>query len=160
MPTYRTATKEVTSLISEVMNQYHPDLEKAGVTVSALFADELRHHGYSARATIKINSVKDRIEGKADCTLTICEPDWEEMSAEERSALIDHEETHLILVRDEDKRVKYDQAERPKLKMREHDFQGGYFFEVAERHKESSPEAVSYKPLQARMRQLLLFEDS
>lgn len=33
MPVFRTAPKEVNDLVARVMNEYHPDLEEAGVTV-------------------------------------------------------------------------------------------------------------------------------
>lgn len=160
MPTYRVADASIDKLVTETMEQHHPDLIEAGVTVSALFADELLHRGMPAKATIKVNSAKDRVEGKADATITIDEPTWEDMPEEERTALLDDTLEYLLLIRDEAGRVKTDHAERPRMNNRQPDFELRGFWNVTERHKEAAPEAVAYKPIQHGFRQRLLFEDS
>ena len=91
-------------------------------------------------ATIKINSYRDRVEGKADVTITIDGHHWDELSDAELAAVLDHELTHLELVIEEDGSVSRDDIDRPKLRMRKHDFQIGGFNEVAKRHKADSLE--------------------
>jgi hypothetical protein len=154
MATYRTVPKEVNDLVDKVVNEYHPDLEEAGVTVSALFADEVRSHGWPCAAIIELNSKKNRVKGMDDATVTIDENHWKDLSEEKRIGLLDHELEHLELQCDEEGKVKTDDANRPKLKIRPHDWEGGFFYKIVERHKEAAPEAASYKPLHQKMTQL------
>lgn len=103
----------------------------------------------------------DRIEGKHDATVKIDSLWWEEhQDDEQRNALLDHETHHLVLARDEDGKVKYDDAGRPKLKMRQHDMELGLFWDVIQRHGEKAVEVEVYKPIQAKFRQMLLFEET
>jgi hypothetical protein len=62
------------------------------------------------------------------------------MSKATQVAVLDHELTHLELVTDGDGTVKYDDYNRPKLKIRLHDIHYGWFSEVAKRHKGASIE--------------------
>lgn len=93
-------------------------------------------------AFIKINSLKLRIKGMKDAEITLDKSVWDNLNDQARVALIDHELTHLQIATDKEGNVKYDDANRPKLKMRRHDYQMGWFREVALRHGEYSPERV------------------
>lgn len=101
--TYQTADDVVTRAVTKIMKQYHAPLANAGVTVRCLFAvnstdaPAVKHGGYPALATIKINSLQNRVEGKCDATMVIDEVAWKEMSDEEQEALVDHELEHLTL---------------------------------------------------------------
>ncbi|TXH55560.1 MAG: hypothetical protein E6Q97_08545 [Desulfurellales bacterium] len=160
MATFRTAEKEWVDLLAEVMKQHHPDLVEAGVTVGLLFAHAprndatgepqgpaLKHNGYPALAVVKINSQRDRVEGKPDATITLDGDRWPDESRESRVALLDHELAHLVLVRDEDGGIKTDDCFRPRLKCREHDFQLGGFWDVVERHGKDAVESRAYQDL-------------
>jgi hypothetical protein len=139
---YTVADKALVKLIGDTMKRHHKPLVDAGVTVSALLvSDGLKHHGYPAAAVVKINNLKDRVEGKADCTIVFdgdSFPDWPESKA---AAVVDHECQHLELIRDEQGNVETDDAGRPKLKLRLHDVEIGGFQAIIERHKEAAPEA-------------------
>jgi len=162
MTVYRTPSPDddVADLLKEARQTYRPDLDQADVTISVLFADECSHHGYAAAAVIQINSVKNRVNGMADCTLTIDETWWADHNRVKQIGLLHHELVHILIVRDKAGGVKTDAAGRPKLKQRKHDFVQGGFWEVAQQHGENSPEAEVYAPIQKKFRQLLLWEQS
>lgn len=97
MATISPAPAEVHELIGEVIREYHPDLERASVTVGALMAwsksgDPVKLHGYPCAATVKKNSARDRLEGKPDATITIDSDHWDGLDDRQRAALIDHEQ--------------------------------------------------------------------
>ncbi len=142
--TYEVADKPVLEFIEATMRKYHSGLVEARVTVAALMVGGgLKHHGYAACAVVKINSLKDRVEGKEDVTIEIDgdQDGWERWPVTRCEAVIDHELNHLIVVKDEGGRVKRDDAGRPKLRLRLHDVQIGGFEDVIERHKEHAVEA-------------------
>ena len=153
MTTYDTAPQEVLDLIKSTMEQYHDELHNAGVTVDAMFAYDangehpVKHGGYPALAYIKITSLKNRIKGMADAEITIDGDAYNAMNELQRIALIDHELHHLIIARDKEDHIKFDDAERPKLKIRKHDYQMGWFRDIALRHKENSPEVYQAQML-------------
>lgn len=153
MTTYDTVPQEVLNLIRSTMEQYHEELVTADVTVDAMFAytengdHPLKHGGYPALACIKITSLKNRIKGMADAEITFDGEAYKAMTLEQRIALIDHELHHLMVARDKEDNIKYDDAERPKLKMRKHDYQMGWFRDIAIRHKENSPEVYQARLL-------------
>jgi hypothetical protein len=146
MTTYDTPPSEVLDTINSTMEQHHEELHSAGVTVDAIIAfndkgeNPIKHGGYPALAYIKITSLKNRIKGMADAEITIDGDAYNAMNDLQRIALIDHELHHLIVARDKEESIKFDDANRPKLKIRKHDYQMGWFRDIALRHKENSPE--------------------
>lgn len=158
------ADSEAVELLREVLQEHHPDLVEAGVTINLLFANAkagadgevkgpaLKLHGYPCLATVKINSLKDRIEGKKDATIELDGDVWHEHAEARKKAI------HLVVAREKDGSVKLDDAGRPKLKMRLHDMVVGGFTEVLERHgQEHAGEADHVKALFEQLRQLELF---
>lgn len=149
MKTYSQAP-DVTDAIESVRAEHHEDLEL--VTVTGLFAFDtesslpvLKHQGYAAGAVVRITPLKDRALGMADATIVVDRAGWLTLSQRQRAALIDHELTHLTVKTEEEEGVKdpvivFDAVGRPKLLMRKHDHQFGWFDEVAQRHGEASPE--------------------
>jgi hypothetical protein len=139
-------THKLREVLNQVIGAYHHILLDSGVTIALLTVRNfdangeqvdpaLTHGGYPAMATIKINSYRDRVEGKADVTITVDGHRWDELRDVKLAAVLDHELTHLELVIEEDGSVSRDDIDRPKLRMRKHDFQIGGFNEVANRHK-------------------------
>jgi Putative phage metallopeptidase len=130
----------------------HSSLEKEKVTINTLFAypkcdkrgkaveAAISVGGYPAAACIKITSYKDRVKGLCDAELRIDHAWWEGHNQDECKALLDHELTHLVIVEDKYGRPKRDQAGRPRLKMRLHDMQVGWFHSIARRHGRDSAE--------------------
>lgn len=153
MTTYDTVPQEVLDLINSTMEQYHEELHNAEVTVDAMFAhNENGDHpvklgGYPALAYIKITSLKNRIKGMMDAEIMIDGDAYKMMTEAQRIALIDHELHHLMLTYDKEENIKTDDANRPKLKMRKHDYQMGWFRDIALRHGDNSPEVFQAKML-------------
>jgi hypothetical protein len=141
---------DVTDAIDAVRAEHHEEL--TDVTIAGLFAFDtesslpvLKHQGYAAGAVVRITPLKDRALGVADATIVVDRAGWLALSACQRNALIDHELTHLEVKTEEEEGAKepvpvFDALGRPKLLMRKHDHQFGWFDEVAQRHGEASPE--------------------
>jgi hypothetical protein len=164
MKTYSAASDDVLKHIVSMQSQYHPEIEN--VTVGALFAfDEetgepvLKHQGYAAAAVVSITSTKQRALGVPDAVIVIDRATWLTLNAARKDALIDHELEHLDRVISKDTEdspaaPQFDSIGRPKLTMRRHDHQFGWFDDVARRHGEHSPEMIQAKALVAQTQQL------
>lgn len=164
MKTYSAASDDLAGHISRMQSQFHPEIE--GVTVGALFVfDEesgepvLKHQGYGAAAVVSITPAKQRALGITDALIIVDRSHWLTLSAAQRDALIDHELEHLDRViseetKEEPAAPQFDSLGRPKLKMRMHDHQLGWFDDVARRHGEASPEMRQAKALVAQTAQL------
>ncbi len=146
MKSFSQASDDVLRTIERVRAEYHDELE--GVTVSALFVYHLdssepvlKHGGYPAQAICRITPVRDRALGVADAVIVIDRSNWLSLSQKQRLALLDHEFYHLQRDIDEETELpKFDAVDRPKLKMRRHDRQLGWFDVVAQRHGKDSAE--------------------
>lgn len=169
MATYRKVDSEVSTIIKELVKEHHQELEEAGVRVGARFAyapvnlstgepkgEALKHHGYAAAAVVRIVSHRDRVAGMPDAMIDIDGQAWaDEWNEERRRAILDHELTHLEVVRDEDGAIKLDDCHRPKLKMKLHDWQLGGFADIAKRYKEASIEVEAARAMADKHGQLL-----
>ena len=159
MKTYSHAP-DADDCIKKIHYEHHEDL--VGVRVGALFvfddessAPVLKHQGYPAGAVIRITPLKDRALGIADAVVVIDRASWLALSQPQRDALIDHELTHLERAVDKDTgEMRVDILGRPKLKMRRHDHQIGFFSGVAARYGEAAPEVRLARSLLSEMRQL------
>lgn len=142
MPTtFEDCTQDVLDIAAKLMSRFYRDLIEADVSIRYLFASNpdaiggcLKFHGYPAAAIVKVNSLKDRVEGKTDCTITIDREWWTSHDELECTALIDHELFHILIAHDDDGQLIVDDASRPKVKLRPHDFEIGGFDEIAKRH--------------------------
>lgn len=164
MKTYSAVSDDVAAHIASMHSQYHPEIE--GVTIGALFAfDEksgepvLKHQGYLASAVVSITPTKQRALGIADAVIVIDRAQWLGFTAAQKDALIDHELEHLDRVISKDTEDSpaapvFDSIGRPKLAMRRHDHQFGWFDDVARRHGEASCEVRQAKALVAQTQQL------
>jgi hypothetical protein len=164
LKTYSAASEDVTGHIARMHSQFHPEIE--GVTIGALFVfDEehgeptLKHQGYDAAAVVSITPTKQRALGITDAVIIVDRATWLTLTAPQRDALIDHELEHLDRVisketEDSPAAPAFDSLGRPKLAMRRHDHQLGWFDDVARRHGEHSPEMRQAKQLVAMTAQL------
>lgn len=166
--TYELANDVTVRLIHAVLIKHHADLDREGVTIQALIAtcidketgevsQALRMRNYPIAAKIQVTSYQDRVRGIADVKLTIDDSTWRGLAATRREALIDHELTHCVLTRDRDGFVKRDDLGRPKLHIRPHDFELGWFTEIAERHGEAAIEVREVQRFHERWGQFCLF---
>lgn len=147
MKTYSDPSDDLTLTLKRMQSEFHPDLR--GVNVGALFVfdedkDEqvLKHQGYPAAAVVKITALRDRALGIADAIITVDRVYWQTLTAPQKNALIDHELEHLDRVVDpETDKPKRDALGRPKLRMRRHSHQIGFFTDILKRHGENAVEA-------------------
>ncbi len=101
-----------------------------------LVGDAITKNGIKALGLCRILPLKDRAMGRGDAEILV-DKDWfDSVDDEEREALVDHELTHLQLKKDTD------DLGRPKLKIRHHDFDCGWFTAVAKRHGSHSIEQI------------------
>lgn len=154
--TYTRATDdgEEMQLLMDMMQEHHQRLLmiKTPVSFALMFAmpeeDEntgepkspaVTHNGYPCAAVTRKIQLKQRAMGLPDAEITVDEYQWDRMSREEKEALLDHELTHIDLVYKENEE-QYDDLGRPRIKLRKHDYQFGWFTEVAQRHGRASIE--------------------
>lgn len=160
---YSQADAEVRKMINKVVEKYFPDLVEAEATIGCLMADGgveldddgkevdapgVKVHGYPREASIKVNSLKDRVEGKCDVTITLDSRKWNDLSDVEKSALLHHALQHLQVKRDEAGVIKTDDISRPLFKPRPYDWYLGGYIATANAFEDAAPEvkaAVSFK---------------
>lgn len=146
MKTFDPAPQSVHSRLSAIIARFHPDLKASGARIDLLYvyADEgqtpLSCHGYPALAVVRIIGDKDRVAGRGDAEIVIAKESYEDMSDAEKDALLDHELYHLVVKKDRHGIIQVDDHRRPKMKMRKHDHQFGWFNEIAKRHGDASAE--------------------
>jgi hypothetical protein len=143
--TYELAPAEVKERADKLISQYHHDIENAAVRIDYLFAtsdsgNAVMLHGYPCLAVVRIVNLKDRAKKNADAEITIDAEAYKTMTDAQKDGLLDHELHHLIVKRDKDGGFDLDDLYRPKLKLRKHDWQMGWFEEIARRHGPASPE--------------------
>lgn len=155
MPIYENPPQEVVDLVTEVLNEHHPALRDCAATIDVLFAlaktdkngdipegaHALKLHGYPCAAVVKVNAYKLRVQGHADAEIVIDGDNWDTYSPEEQRAILDHELEHLETVSDKDGGLVRDDLGRPKLKIRLHDHQYGWFNSIVRRHGPHALEA-------------------
>lgn len=145
MKAYDLAPEHIVNRANRMLETYHQDLANIGLKLDILIATSdsgpaVAVGGYPALACIRILNIKDRVKGNGDAEITIDASAYERMSSAQQDALIDHELAHLILCRDDEGTALFDDHDRPKLKMRKHDYQLGWFTEIARRHGKDSVE--------------------
>lgn len=145
---------ECATRVAHLNKLFHPDLIAAGVTFDLLSVatdgdgPALTLHGVEADAIVSTTNVKQRAKGAADVEIVFDEAKYLFMSDAEKDALVDHELEHVELKRDaKTNSVKLDCRGRPKIKMRPHDAEFGWFTSVAERHGEASGEIQQARKL-------------
>ncbi|MGD9636844.1 MAG: putative metallopeptidase [Pirellulales bacterium] len=162
MRKFSKASAEVTKVCQRMLRAHHPELDEVGLKVDLLFAHTnpedpqppLRLHGYACYAICKINSGKLRAQGHGDIEIAIDHDHWKGMLPRERDALMDHELQHVARRINSDGDAIFDAYDRPKLFLRHHDHQFGWFDEVARRHGEASIEVQQYTKFQERQQTL------
>lgn len=140
-----------------MMVAHHQDLVEVEARICCLMAtapknehgekltDAVKLNGYPCQAIARVIPYKQRAAGREDAEIVIDADNWEELSDAERDALIDHELTHFDVKRDDEGHPKSDDCGRPKLAMRQHDHQMGFFDVIAKRHGDASYEVKQAK---------------
>lgn len=155
---YDLAPDEVRTRVDALLAKHYPQFKTIGLRIDLLIAkfdddndgeSAVMLHGYPCKAVVRITSAKERAAGRGDAEITIDEKIYEEMTEEERDALLDHELYHLQL-KTKDGMPLSDAHNRPVLKMRLHDHQFGWFDEIARRHGGHSSEVQQANAFRAK----------
>lgn len=136
----QTVAPELRPLLTEVINAHHPHLPDLGVGVGVLMvwdtgtivdgkprAQALKHGGYFCAATIQKVPKKWAALLPFRALMIVDWFVWLRAGERRRRALLDHELTHLDVVRPDT------EDEEPKVRLRSHDLQIGGFKDVAAR---------------------------
>lgn len=146
------ADHEVHDRIRALQEKFYPDHVKVGLTCDVVLVDTddpdaevttpvLKLHGVPCAAIVSITAVKNRAKGFGDIEIAIDRRRYEQMTDDERDALLDHELHHPEVRKDRKTHIPLiDALGRPKLKMKPHDHEFGWFTEVARRHGDASLE--------------------
>lgn len=146
MKVYSAASVDLETAIQSMVREYHPELKDVRIVGLFQFDDEtsehtLSHNGYPAAAVVRITTLKERALGMPDAVIVVDRAEWQSITHMQHIALIDHELTHLTRATDPDtQQPLWDALGRPRLRIRRHDHQLGWFDEVAARHGENSAE--------------------
>lgn len=151
MPVYNRCPVAVAEMAAAILCEFatHKPLLDAKVRLDYVFAfpgknggDAIRFRGRKALGLCKKIPLKQRVMGRGDAEITLDGQWWEEASEAERRALLDHELHHIEI--DE---LKRDDAGRPVIHLREHDFEVGWFSVIAQRHGGASQERQQAREL-------------
>lgn len=112
-----------------------------------ILGDAMKDKGHRTLGKARIISLKDRAAGRGDAEVLVDKEWWDDAGDEERAALLDHELYHIAVKTNKAGAVIRDDLNRPKLRMRHHDVQFGWFKEVAKRNGPYSQEQIQAKQL-------------
>lgn len=157
---YRECPREIKEQANAIIEKYHPDIDKYGVTINYTFVKSstgkpaLSHGGHAAAAICKINNEQERSEGLTDCSISIDESIWEDdLDEDEQNALLDHELHHICVSFDAEGALKLDGCGRPKIRLRKHDIVVGGFHVIVKRHGIAALEAQHVREAARKFRQ-------
>lgn len=149
---HRPCSNEEEEFIRQVLGKYHQRLVCAEVKVGVFFTRASRNsfgeiespaiicRGSPAYAVTRLTSPKERVFVPYDAIIEIDEDQWSDyLSEEQRVALVDHELTHLEIIR-KNGEIELCSDSRPKLRLQNYDWQSTGFLEVLSRHRENSLE--------------------
>lgn len=142
---YEQAHDDVHDLAREIFEDHHPELllpdktyPKLCIMMATRSGDDpeppLKLNNYPCAAIISVIPYKQRVDKRADAEILIDSAAWDGMTLPQQTALLDHEITHLELTKDGDGFLKTDDQGRPKLNLRNHDWQLGGFRSIAQRY--------------------------
>lgn len=170
MPKFERCDSDVPEMADGILNRYetHADLIEAGVKVDYVFAfadrDEdtnerlgpaLTHGGYPCLGICRKIGPKDRALGRGDAEISLDGDWWTLHTDAEREALLDHELHHIEIAKTSEGTMRRDDDGRPKIKLRKHDFDFGWFKVIAARHGAFSQECIQAKSIVDSTGQLL-----
>jgi hypothetical protein len=158
MTIYDKPPQEAETMLADLLNECEDfaPLKEAGVTVELSWArgkedkdgykpHPLKSRGHQVYGTAKLTNLQGRSLGQKDCVVTVDGDHWDESSQRTNEALLHHELYHFELVVGDDGAVETDDCGRPKLKLRHHDFEFGWFLQTARRYGADSNESQQFK---------------
>jgi len=152
--TYERSGPDVGKIAANLMAtvEIHKPLKEAGVKIDFLTAraerDEdnepvgsaLTKNGHTVLGIARKTNLKERAADRGDAEIIVDGDWWEDASEEEQRALLDHEMTHLSVKQTPQGLVKTDDLGRPVIIIRHHDYEVGWFRDVAQRNGKASLE--------------------
>ncbi len=149
MPTFQRCPKEVNRLADKLINEYESNKPLENVKIDYVFAygdrddvtekllkPALKDKGRVVEGICRKTNLKERALGHGDVEISLDGDWWETANEPQRLALLDHELYHIVVTEDTD------DCERPIIKLRDHDFEVGWFRVIAERHGRNSGECA------------------
>jgi hypothetical protein len=168
--TFKPAPQSIMDRISQITDSYHSEdlcVPKFEVNIECFLVYGPRNkdgvqtgpaissRGCEAAACIRLTSLEERVAGRADAVMWIDGDRYQRWSAETLIAIIDHELQHIELAKNAKDEPQIDDHGRPKLKLRHHDHDFGWFDAIAERHGDYAVEVMQAKQI-ASMKQMYL----
>lgn len=163
---YERGDEEMRETLQRARDLWHMHIEDVTVGLLCVRSDDpdkeeqvLKHAKYPAAAMVKIISAELRAAGMPDAMIIVDGFCWDSMTDEERLAVMDHELFHIDWLVDAEGTHKRDRQGRPKLSIRLHDRQYGWFDAIAARLGRASAEVRQARQLADEQGQLYLFGD-
>jgi len=162
MATYERCGKAVQDLANQILCEYesHKPLLDARVKIDLVFARTkedalgmpvgfaIPRRGRQVLGMARKLPPRQRVLGRGDAEILLDWHWWHKNSEpDEQKALLDHELHHFRVDLNPNGTAKVDWATRPKLIMRRHDFEFGWFTMIAARHGASSQEVKQAKAI-------------
>lgn len=157
---FEKAPKALLDHVRTVMDRWHMHLIQKDVRLEILLVFAARNkdgditgcaikvRGQEAAACVRLTTLEERVSGRGDAIIWIDGDRYKKWSMQTLHAIIDHELTHIELYQDvRTGTEELDDAGRYRMKMRQHDFEVGWFHEVAERHGPASYEVMQAQNL-------------
>lgn len=137
--------------LHELMTLDHENARQLAIDFIMVHGDEdengepvgppaITHGGYPALALCRIINLRDRAMGRSDVEIQIDAGRWSKMGRHEQEALLAHEIHHILPKHDRFEAVKRDDLGRVELRLRKHDYQFGWFAEIARKYGPDSCE--------------------
>ncbi len=164
---YFRAPDSVSQIVKNLVADHYEDLKENDVTFDIIFCNApldkdgnpngpaITHHGSPALGLAYIVPEKDRAMDRADAEIRVDSDSWPNWNEEQRKAILDHELYHFLVHKDKEGETIKDTNNRPKLKMRPHDFEFGWFTEIAERYGKNSMEIKQAQEMYDRAGEIL-----
>lgn len=155
MSWFSIANEEINLTIQKVMKENHGDLHAEGVTITAMIARSeegpaIKVRGCEAAGCIRITKLMERTLGLGDAVMILDGERLDAWSSKRLQAVIDHELRHLMLAKNKKTgQIQRDDEGRPKLRIRPHDFEFGWFARTAELYGEESYEVSQAREIVA-----------
>ena len=156
---YEQATEIDLKLLEDIIsnNEEHNTIKTLNLKYNLLYVypntDEdgnikspaIKNKGVACAAIIKLIKGADKIIKNYDFEIHVDKSVWDEISLNEKIAILDHELYHIKFRTDKNGNFKFDDYNRPMLQLKEHDLVFWGFSDIAKKHGDSSIEKKTIK---------------
>lgn len=151
---FQRATENFEAFARDLVEKNHVELYEVDVKIDYVFtfrdpeaeAPAIMVRGHRVLGQARINPLKHRVLGLGDCEVLLDGDAWQDMPVETQKALVDHELEHFEVKRHpKTGAFLYDDAGRPQMKLRDHDYEFGFFGNIARRYGANSIEVQNLR---------------